>query len=264
MFSTKHVIILICCIALIIGLFILSKKLKFDTLCKTLLGVGIVSELIKIFYYIVRNEATHGGILPKTDLPFHLCSIQILFITYYNFSNNEKLKRAVLSFMYPSCLIGGIAAILIPTTSSLNGMWIITAQYFLYHVAIIVFALNICTNKELKLTYKDYFSSLIFIGVLMFFAIYVNSIIDDGSGKINFMYVVSPPVDGLPFLTEKYGWLVYIVHYGFLVLFCLTACYTKPILTKIKEVISLKKEKPTQVDETISNLAQIEEEEKTA
>lgn len=234
LFGTKHIIIVAVCLCLIVGLFIGSKKLKFTTLCKIMLYVGIVSETIKVFYYTIQNEATHGGILPKTDLPFHLCSIQILFIVALNFSKNEKLKRALLSFMYPSCLIGGFAAILIATNSSLNGMWIITAQYFLYHVALIVFALNICTRKEQKLTIKDYFTCLKFIGVLMFVAFYINSIVYDGVSNINFMYVASPPVSGLPFLTEKYGWLVYIVHYAFLVLFCLTMCYVKPIFLAIK------------------------------
>ena len=75
----------------------------------------------------------------------------------------------------------------------------------------------------------------------MFFAIYINSIVYDGSDKINFMYVVSPPVDGLPFLTEKYGWFVYIMHYACLVLFCVTMCYIKPIITAIKEKLNNKK-----------------------
>ena len=68
----------------------------------------------------------------------------------------------------------------------------------------------------------------------MFFAIYINSIVYDGVSNINFMYVVSPPQSGLPFLTEKYGWLVYIVHYAFTVLFGITICYIKPIIAAIK------------------------------
>lgn len=239
-FETKHLIIVGVCIALIVGLFSLSKKLKFSTVCKTMFYVGIISETIKIFYYIIQNEATHGGVLPKTDLPFHLCSIQIIFVAIVNFAKSEKLKRFLLSFMFPSCLIGGIAAILIATNSSLNGMWIITAQYFLYHVAIVVLALNICTRKELKLTVTDYFNCLKFLVVLMFFAVYINSIVDDGSGKINFMYVVSPPQGGLPFLNEKHGWLVYIVHYACLVVFCVTMCYIKPIIEGIKAKIAAK------------------------
>ena len=232
-FGTKHLIIIACSLALIVGLFLLSRKTSFANICKIMLYVGIVSETVKIFTYIMINEETHGGMLPKTDLPFHLCSIQILFVAILNFSQNEKLKRFFLSFMYPSCLIGGLAAIFIATNSSLNN-WVITFQYFLYHIAIIVLALNICTRKELKLNITDYFNALKFVGILMFVAIYINSIVDDGSGKINFMYVVSPPQSGLPFLTEKYGWLVYIVHYASLILFALTMCYIKPIIQAIK------------------------------
>ncbi len=241
-FGTKHLILVAVSLLLIVALFFLSKKLRFATVCKTLFFVGILSETVKIFYYIIQNEATHGGILPKTDLPFHLCSIQILFIAVVNFTKNEKLKRFLLSFMFPSCLLGGIAAILIATTSSLNGMWIITAQYFLYHIAIVVFALNLCTNKELKLTVSDYFSCLKFLVILFFFAVYVNSIVYDGNSNINFMYVASPPQSGLPFLNEDHGWFVYIVHYATLVLLCVTLCYIKPIVTAIKAKLQKNKE----------------------
>lgn len=249
-FGTKHLILVALSAILIIVLFLLSRKLRFQTVCKLMLYVGIVSEAIKIFYYIIRNEATHGGILPKTDLPFHLCSIQILFILAVNLTKSEKIKRFFLSFMYPSCLLGGIAAIFLATNSSLNGAWIITAQYFLYHIAIVVLALNICTNKELKLTVKDYFSCLKFLVVLFFFATYINSIVYDGVSNINFMYVASPPQSGLPFLTEKYGWSVYIAHYAGLVLFCVTACYLSPIIVAVKEKLALKKKTNEHVEET--------------
>ncbi len=242
LFGTKHIILIIVSIALIVGLFILSKRFKFQTICKALFYVGIVSEIVKIFYYILANEEKYGGILPKTDLPFHLCSIQIIFIAIINISQSEKLKRFILSFMLPSCLFGGIAAILIATTSSLNA-WVITIQYFLYHIAIVVFALNIFASKEIKLTIKDYFNCLKFLLIIMFFAIYINSILYDGNPKINFMYVVSPPQDGLPYLNEEKGWLSYIIRYAILVIVAVTACYIKPIIIAIKEKISQIKEK---------------------
>ena len=249
-FGTKHLILVALSAILIVTLFLLSKKLRFQTICKLMLYVGIVSETVKIFYYITHNEATHGGILPKTDLPFHLCSIQILFILIVNLTKNDKIKRFFLSFMYPSCLLGGIAAIFIATHSSLNGTWVITAQYFLYHIAIVVLALNICTNKELKLTVKDYFSCLKFLVALFFFATYINSIVYDGVSNINFMYVASPPQSGLPFLTEKYGWLVYIIHYACTVMFCVTACYLKPIIVAVKEKLTAKKVKE-EIDDAV-------------
>ncbi len=240
LFGTKHIILLAISLALIVVLTIFSRKMRFAVVCKTLLIVGICSEIIKIFYYIIQNESTHGGILPKTDLPFHLCSIQIIFIVIVNIAKSEKLRRFILSFMLPSCLFGGIAALLIATDSSRNGMWIITAQYFLYHIAITVFSLHMFLSKEIKFKMSDYVNCLKFLLIIMFFAIYINSIVDDGSGKINFMYVASPPQSGLPFLTEKYGWLVYIAHYACLILICVTLCYIKPIISFFKEKRALK------------------------
>lgn len=240
MFGLKHIIILILSAILVVGLFMFSRKMKFNTICKLMFYIGIISEIIKIFYYIIANEEKYGGVLPKTDLPFHLCSIQIILVSIVAFAKSENLRRLILSFMFPSCLFGGIAAILIPTSSSLSS-WVITFQYNLYHIALIIFALHICTSKELKLTIKDYFNCLKFLLIIMFFAIYINSIVYDGNSKINFMYVVSPPVDNIPFLTEKYGWFVYIMHYASLILFCVTMCYIKPIIFAIKNKFSSKK-----------------------
>ncbi|MBQ7408772.1 MAG: YwaF family protein [Clostridia bacterium] len=234
-FGTKHLIIVAICLLLIIGGFLVAKKWKEEKLLKVMFYIGLASETIKIFYYIIQNEATHGGALPKTDLPFHLCSIQILFVLVLNFSKNEKIKSFLRSFMYPSCLIGGAAAILIATNSSLNGTWVITTQYFVYHCAIMVMALHFCTNKERKLMVNDYFNCLKFLVILMFVSIYINSMLYDGVNNINFMYVVSPPQSGLPFLNENHGWLVYIIHYACLILICVTLCYIKPIIVAIKQ-----------------------------
>ena len=229
-FGIKHLIILAVCAVAIVGGWFYVRKQSLGAVFKKMLLVGIVSELIKVFYYTVTNEEVYGGILPKTDLPFHLCSIQIIFILVINLTGNEKVKRFLYSFMIPSCLLGGIAALLLATTSSLNGMWILSVQYFGYHVAIVVLALKLITAKEFEANIGDYFNCLKFLLMLMFAAMYINSILYDGVSNINFMYVASPPMSGLPFLNENHGWLVYIAHYGCLVLLCVTACYIKPIV----------------------------------
>ncbi len=234
LFGTKHLILLGVSILAIIFGAIATRKWDLKKLVKVMLGVGVISEFIKVFYYILANEATHGGILPKTDLPFHLCSIQIIFLAVLTFSSNEKLKELLLSFMLPSGLFGGIAALCIATTSSLNGRWILSLQYFGYHVALSIFALSLFRKDIMKLTVKHYVNCLKFLCVLLLFAIYINSILYDGVSNINYMYVASPPASGLPFLTEKYGWLVYMAHYAFTVLFCITMCYIKPIITAIR------------------------------
>lgn len=234
LFGTKHLILVAISLALVVIGYIFSRKLTFKQMTKIMLGIGIVSEIIKIFYYIIQNEDTHGGVLPKTDLPFHLCSIQILFIVALNFSESEKLKHFLASFMMPSCLIGGLAALLIATDSSRNGMWIITAQYFIYHAAIMVFALYLATNKEYGPTLKGYFSCLKMLLIIMFAAIYINSILYDGVSNINFMYVVGPPQSGLPYLNDNGGWLSYIIKYAVLIIVSVTLFYIKPIIVAVK------------------------------
>ena len=247
LFGTAHIIQIVVSIALIVLLSILVQKVEFKKCCKILLYVGIVSEIVKIFYYIIANEEKYGGYLPKTDLPFHLCSIQIIFILLVNIVSSEKVKRFILSFMFPSCLIGGIAAILIATDSARNSP-VITCQYYLYHIAIVVFAIKIFNNGEFKLEMKDFTNCLKFLLVIMFFAIYINSLsytdamIETGKGQVNFMYVVSPPQPGLPFLNENHGWLVYICHYACLVIFAISGCYSKVLIDFFKNKFSKKTE----------------------
>lgn len=234
LFGLKHLILLAVCGAAIVGAYFAARKWPLEKLTKVLFSIGVVSEFIKVFYYIIANEAAYGGVLPKTDLPFHLCSIQILFVALVRFVPSQKVKELLLSFMIPSCLLGGIAALLIATTSSLNGGWILTLQYFGYHCAIVVFALILLTAGTMELTVKNYVNCLKFLLGLMLFAVYINSILYDGNPNINFMYVVSPPQAGLPWLNEEKGWLVYILRYAALVVFCVTACYCRPIYRAVK------------------------------
>lgn len=233
-FGTKHLILMAICAAAIVLGYLVSRKWDLARLTKYMFTIGVISELIKVFYYIIANEAVYGGILPKTDLPFHLCSIQILFVAIVRFINSQKIKELLLSFMIPSCLFGGIAAILIATTSSLNGMPILSLQYFGYHSAIVIFALVLLTSGVLQLTIRHYVNCLKFLVGLMLFAIYINSILYDGNPNINFMYVASPPQAGLPWLNEDQGWLVYMLRYSSLVVGCVTLCYIKPIYKAIR------------------------------
>lgn len=234
LFGTKHLILIAVCAVFIVAGYLASRKWNVDKLTRYLFTIGVVSELIKVFYYIIANEETYGGILPKTDLPFHLCSIQILFLAIIRFSGSQKARELLLSFMIPSCLFGGIAAILIATTSSLNGMPILSLQYFGYHSAIVIFALVLLTSGALELTVRHYVNCLKFLVGLMLFAIYINSMLYDGNANINFMYVASPPQAGLPWLNEDQGWLVYMLRYSTLVIGCVTLCYIKPIWKAIR------------------------------
>jgi uncharacterized membrane protein YgdD (TMEM256/DUF423 family) len=241
LFGTRYLVLIVISLFLIVGLYILSRRVSIKNLSKILMGIGLVSETVKVFAYIIMNEnkvflpgVTFDGVLPKTDLPFQLCSIQIMFILIVNLVKNEKVKRFIYSFMVPSCMVGGFAAILIATSSSRSN-WVIACQYFLYHVAIVVFGLRLLTAKEMKWRTKDYRNSLIMLTGIIFFSIYINSMLFDGVSDINFMYVVHPPQKGLPYLNDNDGWLGYILRYLILVVGVITATYSKAIVSSIIE-----------------------------
>lgn len=262
MFGLVHIIALVTTIALVVvGFIFAKKKLNINQMINVLFIIGIVSETIKVFSYILMNEDTLGGYLPKTDLPFQLCSMQIIFILILKITKSKDVKRFLFSFMAPSCLLGGIAAILLPTASS-RSTWPITIQYFGYHAAIIIFALYLLSSLEQRFTVKDYLNSLKFLAVIAFFAIYINSMVYDpaqaatGVSKINFMYVVDPPQEGLPFLNENHGWLVYIVHYGILAVTLISLVYIVPIVKYFKDLIENKKHKKHK-EEKVETLEEI-------
>lgn len=264
MFGLNHIIgIILSVIVIVVGSILSIKFLKIKTMHRILLIVAIVSETLKAFTYILMNEEVLGGYLPKTDLPFHLCSIQIIFILILNFSKNEKLKHLLHSFMIPTCLIGGIAAVALATNSA-RSVPVIALQYYGFHTQIVVFAIYLLGNKEIKFTARDYVNTVIMLAATLFVAIYLNSILyyqEFDSNlyaeltknavalgeepplvtdafvykNINFMYVVNPPADNLPFLNKDHGWLVYIVHYALLAIVCVTLVYIKPIIDFFKE-----------------------------
>lgn len=243
LFGTVHLIALGLSIPFIVLTIIFAKKMTLKGVLRVLLIGGIISETIKVFFYIIHNidKFDGWGYLPKGDLPFHLCSIQIILIIVLYLSKNDKLKKLLMSFMLPTCLIGGIAALLIATYSSRN-FPIITFQYFGFHTMIICFAIYLIRTDEVKFNAKDYVNSLIMLFACFFIAIYLNSWIRDGENNVNFMYVSGPPQDNLPYLNLNHGWLAYILRYFALAIVCDTLVYIKPIIDFFKEKKNNKKE----------------------
>lgn len=232
-FGTLHIICLVCSVLIITLGCVFLRKLSIKKAILITLIIGIISEVVKVGTYIIINEDTMHGYLPKTDLPFHLCSIQIIFLIILVFTNNEKLKRLLLSFMIPSCLIGGLGALLVPTSSSLNVI-AITFQYYIYHSVIMWFSMHLLLSKEFALTLSDYWKSLLFLLAIALVAIYINSILNDYIHNINFMYVVNPPADNLPILNKNHGWIGYIISYGTIAILAISLFYIRPLIIYIK------------------------------
>lgn len=211
MFEVTHIIWLLISLTLIGVLAFINKKknLSFKTNIRMMTIISILSEVTKTLINIKINETGDAYYLLKGQLPLHLCSLQIFFIFYLDFiCKDEKKKDVLLSFMFPTMLVGAIAAMMIPTegTSFLN---IQTYQYYIYHSFLVYFAIYLVSNKIIKITFKTIlrnYGILIFIAFLM---IDINSALQDHGA--NYLYLSRPPLDGLPILNLNHGWYAYFL-----------------------------------------------------
>ena len=86
MFGLRHIITIIISIILVVSLYLFSRKMKFETICKYMFYIGIISEIVKIFYYIIVNE----------DVPFKRGE----FHTVHAFMNVDDIEcnQSILVF----------------------------------------------------------------------------------------------------------------------------------------------------------------------
>lgn len=215
MFTGKHFIWLAIS-GLIIALHvILNKKFKFSykTNLIALFIVAVASEVMKVMLnmesVIGPTFETSGTYLNYESLPFHLCTIQIVFIVaLMYFIKKDSTKDTILGFMVPSMGVGATLSLLIPT----EGVLFTTPQvyqYFIYHAYIIGFAIYLLTSKTVVITYKVMLKNIVLILVFGFLSLYINGILVDG--RTNFMFVARPPMENLPILNLNQGWHMYFV-----------------------------------------------------
>ena len=124
MFTWRHFVWLAVC-ALLISFsvsYFRKKQLTLQEILNYCIAVCIVSEVIKVFSTIQLVPSSNGVILhpyiPMNHVPLHLCSLQILLIFYVRFTENQKMRENLLAFMYPSCIIGALAALAMPSIFS--------------------------------------------------------------------------------------------------------------------------------------------------
>ena len=251
-FGTNHIILLCISVVLIIGLSIVIAKtnIKFSTILNIMLVIWALSELIKLFsnmhYLILGADETYriikvieyvgdkvkeGDVLvrafyPRSQLPFHLCSIQPIFILIVKLTKNEKLKDALLKLIFPTATLGAFIAIIICTiTVRWNNPQVY--EYFFFHAFLVIFAISIVTKKQIEITWKSHLQTMGIMLLIFIASIWVNSILSvtsvDPSDIVlkstdidtyiytNFFYSMKPPLDGLPILNLDNGWFVYFI-----------------------------------------------------
>ena len=158
------------------------------------------------------------------QLPFHLCTMQTIFIFYTRFAKEGKFRENLLAFMYPTCGVGAAFSLFIPIifddtiTVSQAFTHPLAYQYFLYHVMLILVGLYIPFSNEFEIRPKHYWSTLGLLTGFGFVSIYLNSMFAVPTyvnGEIvsvdyatNFLFTNRPPID-IP-LTTMAHWFIYL------------------------------------------------------
>ena len=235
MFSIQHFIWMVISAGIIAGLVIAlaKKRPPLKSVLTSAFVICVFSELVKVLSCIELVPSTDGSVLyPYLELqhlPFHLCSIQILMILYCRFAKGDILKspgkQYILRFMYPTCVIGAAFAIILPsifsTTITVNQAFThpIAYQTFIYHAMLIAFGVYIPMSGEVSFSWKTYRKTMLFLGLVTFMALYLNSLfasVTYQNGKLvsvdyvtNFFFVYKTPI-GLA-LNSKLAWMIYLL-----------------------------------------------------
>ena len=124
MFSWQHFVWLGICALLVAFAIIRYRKgsASLNQVLNICCIICVLSEFTKVFGVIKMVPSADGSIIypyiPMNHLPLHLCSIQILLIFYVRFVAKGNARENLLSFMYPSCLLGALAALAMPSIFS--------------------------------------------------------------------------------------------------------------------------------------------------
>ena len=209
MFSTAHFIWLGAIALGITALFLLLKKFPLNHLTVQRIAT-VVLVVLKIFHLsLSMKQSPYGGfVINQTQLSFHLCSLMIYSVIIINLITNEKVVKAIKSFMVPCMLIGAAMALLIPTEGvdpSVPRVW----QYMLIHGALVFYGLYLMLVERVDLSLKAYINNLkLLLGVTML-AFLMNSVLMEY--KTNFLFLREPPMKGLPILNLDNGWGLYFI-----------------------------------------------------
>lgn len=261
--GTNHFIFLGICIVIVVTSLIIFKKknVSFNTVLNIMLVVAVLSELIKIGEYIepYTNEAGKviGVYFNKEGLPFHLCSIQIIFLFIVRICKEGSFKNKLLAFQYPTAFLGALLALMLATIT-IEFDRPLAWQYFLYHACLLVYGIYIPMSKVVKIDTKMFLNTCVCLIGLFLVSIYINGLIAvpsqdviNSAGEVIgqtegmyvwFFYSTKPPIENLPILNLDNGWFVYILSILAIGIIAVTLVHIPFLVKDYKEYKQKKKE----------------------
>lgn len=236
---------------IVVGLIMIFKfKPSFKVMFTIATIVSIVSEFVKTFssleFFKLAGTEELVPYISMAHFPLHLCAIQVfLIIAVWLMKPENKLREALLGFMFPTMIVGGFLGILLP--GELNVLSPRCYQYFMFHGFLVVLGIYIMKSKEVKLKPINYLTSIGLLTLFGLISLYVNSLFAQFSftevngetvktleSITNLFFTMRSPVGFLPDFTKEIHWWIYILCV-YLLVFCVFALFYIPTFIKAKK-----------------------------
>lgn len=231
MFTYRHLILLLPCIAMLNGLLYISRKItkqQVSKVTRVLAVVLTILEGVKIYFNFYW-----GYTWLNAWFPISYCSIFIYALWLSGFGKG-KLKDIGDAFIAGAGIMGGMAFLLFPSTSlmiypSMHYLCLYSMTFhtmMIYMGIIYLFKLNIKLDKKL---YKKY--------VLIFLSFAIIAIILNTNFESNLMMLREPANIPLPFLHKlhsvtPWGYTIFVFNAYLFGPYCITAYLSKFIKNK--------------------------------
>jgi len=236
-FSAIHILFLAVLIpAAMVTAFVVSKKYGFSKkVIWTSAIIGMLCEIERLIFFI--KETPGGYRLAPSHIPLNHCPFMVVLILYLALTEAPQKHRKLLAFMYPMMVGGGFIGMLLPSAAvNYHGLAeLATYRYFFYHSMVIFTGLYLFLSKPFEYEMKDYGMGLFLCFCSLFIGVWVNGFFG-WDEEVNYMFVVRPPLKGLPILNFRHGWPGYMLDMSGIGFVLITSCYIPVIIKSIKRV----------------------------
>ncbi len=207
MFTTKHFIWIGICILFILIMNHYAKKEDFtlQNACYFFMFICLLSETTKMMSDMIPS--THGGMhLNPQSLPF-VSAVSYCLLRPHHFWKGWSTKTKNDQLLCGCRYLWRIRHYLDSNVWRLFNVANVY-QCFMYHATLTSFSLYLIRFKHANLGMQAFKNNLVVLFALLVFNLYMNSIL--AVYDTNFMFIVRPPFEGLPFLNLNHGYYIYL------------------------------------------------------
>jgi len=187
MFTLPHILSLIFCLILIGVCVFYTRRLSDTSVLKITRILAIVftaMEIIKIIYKFALGYTEYLDYY----LPISFCSL-FIYALWFSGYGHGKIKKLGDVFVSAGCLVGGLAFLIVPTTSLMvhHIFHYLSIHSMLFHSAMVYLGITYLLRNKVELNKSALCYNLIYVGSGCALAIILNLIFDS-----NLMILTAP------------------------------------------------------------------------